>query len=169
MREDEDAADDDEADRPREEIGVQLGDLAVEPELVGEVVGERDQPRVERHLRQAVAVERRGGRRAEPPAHPRDSTREVVASLLAREAVHQQLREHSRVAPHAVGARGALRGVALADLDVLGRARAACSRPSAISRSSTAPRRPSNVVHTGVPSATASRFIVPPAETTTSA
>ena len=35
------------------------------------------------------------------------------------------------------------------------------SRPSAISRSSTAPRRPWNVVHTGVPSATASRFIVP--------
>jgi hypothetical protein len=43
------------------------------------------------------------------------------------------------------------------------------SRPSAISRSSTAPSRPSNVVHTGVPSATASRFIVPPADTTTSA
>ena len=105
-REDEDAADDDEADRPREEIGVQLGDLAVEPELVGEVVGEGDQPRVERHLGQAVAVERRGGRRAEPPAHPRDSTREVVASLLAREAVRQQVREHSRVAAHAVGARG---------------------------------------------------------------
>ncbi len=42
-------------------------------------------------------------------------------------------------------------------------------RPSAISASSTAPRRPSNVVQTGVPSATASRFIVPPAETTRSA
>ena len=43
------------------------------------------------------------------------------------------------------------------------------SRPSAISPSSTAPIVPANVVHTGVPSATASRFIVPPAETTRSA
>ena len=47
--------------------------------------------------------------------------------------------------------------------------RAGARRPSAISRSSTAPSRPSNVVHTGVPSATASRFIVPPAEITRSA
>ena len=36
-------------------------------------------------------------------------------------------------------------------------------------RSSTAPGRPSNVVHTGVPSATASRFMVPPALITRSA
>ena len=75
MREDEQAPDDDERDRPLEQVGVQLGHVAVEPELVGELVGERDQPRVEHHLGQAVAVERRGGRRAEPPAHPRDSTR----------------------------------------------------------------------------------------------
>ena len=43
------------------------------------------------------------------------------------------------------------------------------SRPSAIRPSSTAPILPANVVQTGVPSATASRFIVPPAETTRSA
>ena len=42
-------------------------------------------------------------------------------------------------------------------------------RPSRRSRSSTAPRRPSKVVNTGVPSATASRFMVPPAEITRSA
>ena len=42
-------------------------------------------------------------------------------------------------------------------------------RPSAIRPSSTAPSLPANVVQTGVPSATASRFIVPPAETTRSA
>ena len=39
----------------------------------------------------------------------------------------------------------------------------------AISPSSTAPILPAKVVQTGVPSATASRFIVPPAETTRSA
>ena len=43
------------------------------------------------------------------------------------------------------------------------------SRPAATRCSSTAPRRPANVVYTGVPRATASRFIVPPAETTRSA
>ena len=42
------------------------------------------------------------------------------------------------------------------------------SRPCASSCSSTAPSRPSNVVQTGVPSATASLFMVPPAETTRS-
>ena len=47
--------------------------------------------------------------------------------------------------------------------------RSSRKRPSAISPSSTAPIRPANVVQTGVPSATASRFIVPPAETTRSA
>ena len=41
-------------------------------------------------------------------------------------------------------------------------------RPSRMSFSSTAPRRPSKVVKTGVPSATASRFMVPPAEITRS-
>ena len=43
------------------------------------------------------------------------------------------------------------------------------SRPSRSSASSTAPSRPSKVVQTGVPSATASRFMVPPAEITRSA
>ena len=47
--------------------------------------------------------------------------------------------------------------------------RSACSRPFSIRSWSTAPIRPANVVKTGVPSATASRFIVPPAETTRSA
>ena len=43
------------------------------------------------------------------------------------------------------------------------------SRPSFTRALSTAPSRPANVVYTGTPSATASRFIVPPAETTRSA
>ena len=43
------------------------------------------------------------------------------------------------------------------------------SRPSRISISSTPPIRPPYVVYTGTPSAAASRFIVPPAETTRSA
>src|SRR3954467_7619350 len=43
------------------------------------------------------------------------------------------------------------------------------SRPSRISASSTPPSRPPYVVYTGVPSATASRFMVPPADTTRSA
>ena len=43
------------------------------------------------------------------------------------------------------------------------------NRPSRISISSTPPIRPPYVVYTGTPSAAASRFIVPPAETTRSA
>ena len=43
------------------------------------------------------------------------------------------------------------------------------SRPSRSSASSTAPSLPSKVVNTGAPNATASRFIVPPAEITRSA
>ena len=43
------------------------------------------------------------------------------------------------------------------------------SRPSAISCSSTAPGRPSKIDQTGVPSTAASRFMVPPAETSRSA
>ena len=42
-------------------------------------------------------------------------------------------------------------------------------RPSRMSRSSTPPRRPWKLVSTGVPSAAASRFMVPPAEITRSA
>ena len=58
-------------------------------------------------------MEGRGGRRTEPPAHPRDSTREGGDLLPAREAAREQLGEDRGVAADAVGARGALRGVAL--------------------------------------------------------
>ena len=79
-----------------------------------------------------------------PTAAGRASARDRARTTLA---ARRLLREHERIG---VGQLGA-------------------AVPSAISPSSTAPIVPAKVVHTGVPSATASRFIVPPAETTRSA
>ena len=55
-----------------EQVGVVVRDPAVEPEAIGQVVSQRDQPRVQRHLRQGVAMDRKG-RAAEPAAHPGQS------------------------------------------------------------------------------------------------
>ena len=104
QREHEDAADDHESDRAVEQVGVQRRDVAVEAQQVREVIGERYQSGVHDHLRKAVAMEQEGGRRADPPAHPADSTRESRYSA-PHQAVDQQVGEELRVAAHALAAR----------------------------------------------------------------
>ena len=68
----------------------------------------------------------------------------------------------------ALGSRR-LRPVALDQLDLVGAASGAAAGPRRSGARRPRPSRPSNTVNTGVPSATASRFMVPPADTTRSA
>ena len=72
QREDRDAADDREPERAHEQVVVEVGHAAgsVEAEAVGEEVGQRDQPGVQRDLRSGVAMDGKG-RGAEPAAHQR--------------------------------------------------------------------------------------------------
>ena len=72
QREDRDAADDREPERAHEQVVVELGHAAgsVEAEAVGEEIGQRDQPGVQRDLRSGVAMDGKG-RGAEPAAHQR--------------------------------------------------------------------------------------------------
>jgi hypothetical protein len=74
QREHEHVADDHEPDRALEQVRVEGRDVTVEAKLEREVVGERHQSGVHRHLREAVTVEREGGRQTGPPAHPRECT-----------------------------------------------------------------------------------------------
>ena len=76
QREDRDAADDREAERAHEQVVVELGHAAgpVEAQAVGEEVGQRDQPGVQRDLRSGVAMDGKG-RGAEPAAHQAHSIR----------------------------------------------------------------------------------------------
>ena len=78
----------------------------------------------------------------------------------------RELQQVARIAPHA--ARRA-RPAAWARRRSRAASSSSFSRPSRTSCSSTPPSGPSNIDHTGVPSTAASRFIVPPAETSTSA
>ena len=164
QREDEDAAADRERDRAREQVLVAGRDPAVEPQAVGEEIGQRDQARVQRDLRERVAVDGKG-RGADPAAHRGDSR----AARQRRCGDHQQATAAGRRARRGRGAGGAPGRATAWRARRPPRASRRRSRPSAISASSTAPGRPSNVVQTGVPSATASRFMVPPAEITRSA
>jgi hypothetical protein len=68
QREDEDAAADRERDRAPEQILVARWDAAVEPKAVGEEIRQRDQPRIQRDLRECVTVDGKG-RGADPAAH----------------------------------------------------------------------------------------------------
>jgi hypothetical protein len=88
QREDRDAAHDGEADRALQQVLVDLGDAGVEPQPVGEVVGQRDQYRVQRDLRHRMAVDGEG-RGAHPAAHPRHSR---AASGRRRTAVRAEAR-----------------------------------------------------------------------------
>jgi hypothetical protein len=58
-----------ERERPQEQIVIGGRDATIEPEPVGKVIGQRDQPRIQRDLRKGVAMDRKG-RGADPAAHP---------------------------------------------------------------------------------------------------
>ena len=140
----------------------------LEAQLEGEVVRERDQHPVHRELGQRVTVQGKG-RRADPSAHWQDckrlrALRRLGACRATASAAAPPARRGSRRTRLARRRRARARPSSSSSAAPRRR-----MRPSAISRSSTAPGRPSKVVYTGTPSATASRFIVPPAEITRSA
>ena len=76
QREDRDAADDREPERADEQVVVEVGHAAgpVEAKAIGEEIGQRDQPGVQRDLRSGVAMDGKG-RGAEPAAHLAHSIR----------------------------------------------------------------------------------------------
>ena len=130
--------------------------LALEAEPERQVVRERDQRRVDHQLRQRVAMQRKG-RRAKPSAHQRIVGSGAAPSRSATSTPGRGAR--ASPAPRSRLRSSICSGRASRRMPPGGDQRARRRRPS----------RPSNVVQTGVPSATASRFIVPPALITRSA
>ena len=136
-----------------------------DPDRVGEqlLVAVRD-PLVEaQHVRQPVGERRAGPRPRRPGRRDGHSLRKAGISWFA--GGEQHCDEFARVAPDA---QASVRGPRVRPGSGPGSS-SLRSRPSRSRASSTAPSLPSKVVNTGVPNATASRFMVPPAEITRSA
>ena len=128
--------------------------------------GGRARGRERRAVASAMATLSDALRPASPDV-PRASAQRASSSTCAVSALASRSASSSRSPDraHAVGERAA----GLGSKAIASASESSCSRPSRTSCSSTPPSGPSNIDHTGVPSTAASRFIVPPAETSTSA